>query len=67
MEKVYTVKEVAQLLKVNVNTVHKFRKSGMLKFMKIGSFKVRESSLEDFLKKYDGYDVSDPENVRELV
>lgn len=67
MEKVYTVKEVAQLLKVNVNTVHKFRKSGMLKFMKIGSFKVRESSLEDFLRKYDGYDVSDPENVRELV
>lgn len=67
MEKVYTVKEVAELLKVNVNTVHKFRKSGMLKFMKIGSFKVRESSLEDFLKKYDGYDVSDPENVRELV
>lgn len=67
MEKIYTVKEVSQLLKVNVNKVHQFRKSGLLKCIKIGSFKVRESSLEDFLKKYDGMDISNPDNVRELV
>lgn len=67
MEKVYTVKEVSELLKVNINTVHKFRKSGLIKFMKLGSYKVRESSLEEFLEKYDGKDVSDPENVRDLV
>lgn len=67
MEKIYSVKEVAEMLKVNINTVHKFRKSGLLKCIKIGSFKIRESSLSAFLEKYDGMDISDPENVRELT
>lgn len=67
MEKIYTIKEVSQLLKVNVNTVHKYRKSGLLKCLKLGSLRVRESALQEFLEKYDGMDISDPENVRELV
>ena len=67
VEKVYTIKEVSQLLKVNVNKVHQFRKSGLLKCLNLGSFRVRESALQEFLEKYDGMDISDPENVRELM
>ena len=66
MEKIYTIKEVSQLLKVNVNKVHSFRKSGLLKCLNLGSYRVRESTLQEFLEKYDGMDISDPENVRNL-
>ena len=61
-----TVKEVAELLKCNVNFVHKLRNAGLLKFIKIGSLKCRKDTLNEFLKNYDGMDISDPFNVREL-
>jgi len=63
-EMVYTVKEVAAILKTNVDYVYKLQKSGLLRFMKIGNLKCRKSTLEDFLQKYDGYDISDPTNIR---
>lgn len=60
----YTVPEVAAILKTNVDYVYKLQKTGLLRFMKIGRWKCRKSTLEDFLKKYDGYDISDPENIQ---
>lgn len=62
----YTVKEVAELLKTNVDYVHKLRKSGLLPFLKIGQYKVRKQSLELFLQKYEGKDLTDPFDVKEL-
>ena len=62
----YTVPEVAKILKTNVDYVYKLQKAGVIKFIKIGRLKCRKSSLEEFLKKYDGYDISDPSNVQEL-
>ena len=35
----YTVKEVAALLKTNVDYVHKLRKAGLLPFLKLGQYK----------------------------
>lgn len=67
MEKLYTIKEVSKLLKCNVNRVHELRRAGLLKCLKMGSYKVTESSLNRFLEKYDGMDVSNPSEVRELV
>lgn len=66
LEKLYTIKEVSEILKVNVNFIHTLRKAGLIKVMKLGSFKIRESSLREFLEKYDGKDLSDPLEVREL-
>ena len=66
MEKLYTIKEVSILLKCNVNRVHELRKSGLLKCLKLGSYKVTEASLNRFLSEYDGMDISDPREVREL-
>ena len=65
-EMLYTAKEVAALLKTNVDYVHKLRKSGILPFLKIGQYKVRRQSLEDFLAKYDGKDLTNPFDVKEL-
>ena len=62
----YTVKEVAELLKTNVDYVHKLRKSGLLPFLKIGQYKVSKQSLELFLQKYEGKDLTDPFDVKEL-
>jgi excisionase family DNA binding protein len=62
----YTVKEVAQLLKTNIDYVHKLRKSRLLPFLKIGQYKVRKQSLELFLEQYEGNDLTDPFNVKEL-
>ena len=62
----YTVPEVAQILKINVDAVYKLQKSGLLRFMKLGRLKCRKSTLEDFLEKYDGLDITDPFNVKEI-
>lgn len=64
---VYTVPEVAEILKTNVNYVYKLQRAGLLRFMKIGRLKCRKSTLEEFLAKYDGMDISDPFNVREEI
>lgn len=61
-----TVKETAEVLKTNVDYIHKLRKSGLLPFMKLGSYKVRKESLEEFLAKYEGKDLTDPFEIKEL-
>jgi excisionase family DNA binding protein len=65
-EVLYTVPEVAKILKTNVDYVHKLRKAGVLQFLKIGSYKCRESTLDKFLEDYEGWDVTDPEHARKL-
>ena len=45
----FTIAEVAKRLKVNRNTVYNLIKEGRLKAVKLGSIKVREKALEEFL------------------
>ena len=63
-EMLYTVPEVAKILKTNVDYVYKLQKAGVLRFMNIGRLKCRKSTLEQFLEKYDGCDISDPFNIQ---
>lgn len=65
-EMLYTVREVAAILKTNVDYVYRLQRAGLIRFMKIGSLKCRKSTLEAFLEKYEGCDISDPENIRML-
>lgn len=62
----YTVKEVSKILKCNVDMVHKLRKAGLLPFMKLGQYKIRKEAVEEFLKQYEGYDVTDPNEIKEI-
>ena len=62
----YTVPEVAKLLKTNQDYVHKLRKTGLLPFLKLGQYKCRKESLEKFLADHEGEDLTDPMNVRQL-
>lgn len=62
----YTVKEVANILKTNVDYVHRLRKAKLLPFLKLGQYKVLRESLITFLNKYEGKDLTDPFNIKEL-
>ncbi len=63
---VYTIKQVAEILQCGQNYVRKLNKAGLLQFMKLGSLKVRKATLDEFLEKYDGMDLSDPFHVSPL-
>ena len=54
-----TVNEVAKRLQTNKNYVYSLINSGLLKSMKLGSKKVREETLKEFLREYDGEDVDE--------
>ena len=59
----YTVPEVAKLLRCNPKRVYDLNKAGVLPLLKLGQLKCRRETLIAFLEKYEGYDVSDPYNV----
>ena len=62
----YTVKEVSQLIKTNVGYVYNLIRKGYLPALNLGSLKVRRASLLEFLEKYDGKDLSDLDNIKDL-
>ena len=62
----YTVKETAFVLGCNIHIVYDLINSGLLPAMKLGSLKVRVATLEEFLEKYDGMDLSDLNNITNL-
>ena len=65
-EILYTATEVAQMLKTKPEQVYKLMNSGLLPYMVLGRRKVRASTLEAFLAKYEGYNVTDPENIQKI-
>ncbi|NME66310.1 helix-turn-helix domain-containing protein [Clostridium cadaveris] len=62
----YTVKETSKILKTNTDYVYSLIKKGYLRCLKLGSYKIRKSTIEEFLAKYEGFDLSDLDNVKEL-
>ena len=47
----YTVSEVAKLLKVNKNFVYKIINNGELEAVRIGSIKVRKDAVERYIER----------------
>ena len=54
---------LAQILKCNATRVYGLKDAGLLPFLKLGQLKCRREAVEEFLRKYEGYDVSDPNNI----
>lgn len=65
-EALYNVSEVSKLLKIGKNRVYDLIHAGLLPVLKIGGLKVRRNALEEFLLKYEGYDLTDPYDVRRM-
>ena len=62
----YTVKETASILGCNIHLVYDLINKGLLPAMKLGSLKIRLTSIEEFLVKYDGMDLTNLDNIVEL-
>jgi excisionase family DNA binding protein len=63
----FTVDEVAAILKTNIDYVNKIRRAGLLRFLKVGRYKCRKETLIEFLEKYDGMDITDPNIITEVA
>ena len=63
-DEIYTVKEVSKILKTNVDYVYKLIKAGLLPTIKLGTIKIKSSSLEAFIDMYEGYDLTNPYEIR---
>lgn len=61
-----TVTEVSKVIKTNTNYVYNLIKAGHLPVVKLGSYKIRRSSLMDFIEKNEGNDLTDPFNVKKI-
>ncbi|MBR9648699.1 MAG: helix-turn-helix domain-containing protein [Clostridium tyrobutyricum] len=66
-EYLYTVEEMAKILKVNTSTVYKLIKMGYLTTLKLGRYKITKFELLRFLKKYNGMDLTDLADVKEVT
>ncbi|MEG2014014.1 MAG: helix-turn-helix domain-containing protein [Anaerovoracaceae bacterium] len=62
----YTVSEVRAILRVSTGTVYTYINLGLLPAIKLGSLRVRRKALEEFLEKYEGYDLSNPKEIKSL-
>lgn len=62
----YTVKEVAELIKTNPAYVYRLIKAGLLPVLKLGNIKVRKVALMNFLEKYEGKDLTHVDDIKDL-
>ena len=64
----YNVRETAAVLGVNVHLhlVYELINRKLLPALRLGSLKVRKSTLIDFVERYEGMDLSDLDNIKEL-
>ena len=63
---IYTTQEVAKILHSSPNYVYELINKGKLKAIKLKSFKICKSALEEFLQENEGNDLSDLENIKKL-
>jgi len=61
-----TVSEVAKLIKCNPAFTYSLIKAKLLPALKLGSYKIRRSALLEFLEKFEGYDLTKPEEIKQL-
>lgn len=54
-----TVSDVAKRLKVNRNYVYKLIHSGLLPYIELGSMKIREDALNEFVVNMEGKNVDE--------
>lgn len=65
-DELLTVQEIADRLKCNKNFVYELMKAGLLPFLSLGRKKVRKSALDEFIRKYEGWDISNPYNPKRI-
>lgn len=64
MDELLTVDEVAKVIKCGKNMIYNLMNKGYLEYLVLGHRKVRRKTLEAFMEKYEGYDLSDLDNPK---
>lgn len=62
----YTVAEVAKILKIGKNRVYDLIKAELISVLILGGYKIRKEAVNQFLEKYEGYDLTDLSNIRKI-
>lgn len=62
-----SVSEAAARLKTNRNFVYKLIDKGLLRCLIIGSKKIRNTEINRFLNEFDGKDLSDLNNIKDVI
>lgn len=62
----YTVDEVAKMLRVNKNYVYELIKKKYITALKLGRYKITKFEVLRFLKDNNGKDLTDLDNVKEI-
>ncbi|QNO15316.1 helix-turn-helix domain-containing protein [Alkalicella caledoniensis] len=62
----YTVAEVAKIMRTNPAYVYELIKANLLPVLKLGSYKVRKDDLLEFLETHVGMDLSNPHQIKQL-
>lgn len=62
----YTIEEVATLLHTSTEFVYSLKESKLLPFIKLESYQVRHEALIEFLKTFEGFDITNPNHVRKI-
>lgn len=65
-EMLYTVTEASKIIKTNPAYVYELIHAGLIPVLKLGSIKIRRTALLEFLEKYEGYDLTNPNDVKKL-
>lgn len=63
---IYSVREVAEMLHSSPNYIYALIEKGYLPAIKLGSYKVIKSTLEQFLIENEGNDLSDINNIKKI-
>lgn len=63
---VYTIQELADVLKTSRASITKLIHAGVLHGLKLGSMKIPAKEVDRFLSEYTGKDVTDPENIVDI-
>lgn len=62
----FTVPEAASLLGVSKDIAYELIKAGLLVPLKFKSYRIAAAELDRFIKKWNGWDLSDPYNPVQL-
>jgi len=63
-DKLLTIKEVAEFLRVSERSVLRYIEAGRLKASKVGWWRVMQSDLDEFLKRTSNFNKKKHENKR---
>lgn len=66
-DRLCTVTEASEILGCSKNLIYDLINNGLIRGLKLGRLKIRKATLEEFMEKYDGQDLSDFGNIRPYI